>query len=87
MLKADYSCLLLTPSPEGLVRIMAPDDRISTRDTSNTLFKFSSPKTSISGYLWLQHLVQKKCDDTVLIACTHTCFPVAKILFKDTTIF
>lgn len=52
-------------------RIRAPDDRISTRDASNCLFRLFPSRKSVSGYLWLLHLVQKKCDDTVLIACTH----------------
>lgn len=77
MLKAEYSCLLLTPLSEGLARIMAPDDRISTTDTS--VFLGSSPlKTvyqSIYGYGLLYKKVWWYCLDSMH---THTLFPVAK---------
>lgn len=60
MLKADYSCLLLTPSPEGLARIMAPDDRISTRDTSNTLFLSFPPQKPVYQAIYGCSILYKK---------------------------
>lgn len=58
MLKAEYSCLLLTPLSEGLARITAPDDRISTTDTS--VFLGSSPLKTVYQSIYGYGILYKK---------------------------